>query len=107
VKRLLLPVLAASLLLSAAGCGNFFVRGAVTTSSTIQGSVSTVLLSDMLNGTGGTVQVTFVTFLQEGTSSMLIFCNDQISLFPLDQTVLVNFNPGQPCATIVLVVPIS
>jgi len=32
------------------------------------------------------------------------FCDDQTSLFPLDQTVRVNFNPGQPCATVIVVV---
>jgi hypothetical protein len=57
-----------------------------------------------LNGTGGAVQVTFVTFLQNGLSSTVGFCDDQRFLFPIDQTVRVNFNPGQPCATILIVV---
>jgi hypothetical protein len=51
-----------------------------------------------------TVQVTFVTLLQNGTSSTIGFCGDQSVLFPLDQTVRVNFNPGQPCATVIVVV---
>jgi hypothetical protein len=45
-----------------------------------------------------------VTFLQNGFSSTVGFCDDQRSLFPLDQTVRVNFNPSQPCATILVVV---
>jgi len=103
VTRLLSLILVGSFLLSSAGCGNVFFRGAIQTGSTIQGSVSTVQIGSVLNGTGGTVQVTFVTFLENGTFSTIGFCADQASLFPLDQTVLVNFNPGQPCATIIIV----
>jgi hypothetical protein len=51
-----------------------------------------------------TVQVTFVTLLQNATSSTLGFFGDQSAFFPLDQTVRVNFNPGQPCATVIVVV---
>jgi hypothetical protein len=104
VKCLLLPVLVVSLLLFSAGCGNVFFRGAIQTGSTIKGSVSVVELGNILNGSGETIQVTFVTFLENGTSSTLTFCDDQATLFPLDQTVRVNFNPGQPCATILVVV---
>ena len=50
------------------------------------------------------MQVTFVTFLQNGTSSMIGFCGDQTTLFPLNQTVRANFNPGPSCATIITVV---
>ena len=103
MKRLLSPVLLLSLFLLSAGCGNVFVRGAIDAGSTIQGSVSVVQLGNTLNGMQ-TVQVTFVTLLQNGTSSTIGFCGDQSVLFPLDQTVRVNFNPGQPCATVIVVV---
>ena len=103
MKRLLSPVLLLSLFLLSAGCGNVFVRGAIEAGSTIQGSVSVVQLGNTLNGME-TVQVTFVTLLQNGTSSTIGFCGDQSVLFPLDQTVRVNFNPGQPCATVIVVV---
>ncbi len=104
MTRLLSPVLLLSLLLFSTGCGNVFVRGAIESGSTIQGSVSIVQLGNALNGTEGTVQVTFVTLLQNGTSSTIGFCGDQSALFPLDQTVRINFNPGQPCATVIVVV---
>ncbi len=107
MTRLLPPVLIAALLLFSTGCGNVFVGGAIRTGSTIQGSVSTVQLSSILSGTGGTLQVTFVTFLQNGTSSTIGFCNDQTSLFPRNQTVSVNFNPGQTCSTVIIVVIIN
>jgi hypothetical protein len=32
------------------------------------------------------------------------FCGNQASLFPLTQAVRVNFHPGQPCATVIVVV---
>ena len=103
MTRLLSLILAGSFFLSSMGCGNVFVSGAIQTGSRIQGSVSTVQIGSVLNGTGGTVQVTFVTFLENGTSSTIGFCADQTSLFPMNQTVLVNFNPGQPCATVIVV----
>jgi hypothetical protein len=103
VKRLLSVLLVLSLLLLSTGCGNVFVRGAVETGSTIEGSVSIVQVSNTMNGMEA-VQVTFVTLLQNGTSSTIGFCGDQSGHFPLDQTVRVNFNPGQPCATVIVVV---
>ena len=98
MERLLSPVLLSLLLLST-GCGDIFVRGAIETGSTIQGTVSTAQIE-----TDGNVQVTFVTLLQNGTPSTIGFCGDQSALFRLDQSVRVNFNPGQPCATVVIVV---
>lgn len=104
MKRLLSPVLVVSLLLFSTGCGNVLVHGVIQTGSTVQGTVSIVQLGDTLNGTGGTVQVTLVTFLQGGTPLTIGFCGDQTSLFPLSQIVSVDFNPGQPCATVIIVV---
>ena len=98
-----LLLLVLSLFLLSSGCGSVFVRGAIETGSTIEGSVNIVQLGNTMNGME-TVQVTFVTLLQNGTSSTVGFCGDQTTLFPLDQTVRVNFNPGQPCATVIVVV---
>ena len=103
MKRLLWSLLLLSLFLLSTGCGNVFVRGGIETGSTLQGSVTVVQLGNTLNGMD-TVQVTFVTLLQNGTTSTIGFCGDQSVLFPLDQTVRVNFNPGHPCATVVVVV---
>jgi hypothetical protein len=103
VKRLLSPLLVLSLLLLSTGCGKVFIRGAIEAGSTIQGSVSLVQLGNALSGME-TVQVTFVTLLQNGISSTIGFCGNQTTLFPLNQTVRVTFNPGQPCATVLAVV---
>lgn len=104
MQRLLPILLLASLCFNAVGCGNVFVRGAIQTGSSITGNISIVQLSSVMNGSGSTVQVTFVTFLQEGTSSSMSFCGNQTSLFPLNQTVRAQFNPGGSCATIETVV---
>ena len=108
MKCRLSPLLVLALLLLSSGCGNVFIGGAIETGSTIQGSVSIVQLGNALNGTQGTVQVTFVTLLlQNGTSSTISFCGDQSAIFPLDQTVRVKFNSGQPCATVIIVVIVA
>ena len=80
-------------------CGDVFFRGAIEPSSTIEGSVSMVQIE-----TEGSVQVTFVTLLQNGTFSTIGFCGDESALFPLDEMVRVNFNPGKPCATVIVVI---
>ncbi len=105
MKRLLPVFLALVLLLTSAGCGNIFVRGAIEPGfSTVNGVVSIVQLGNGIAVDGGAVQITFVTFLFEGTSSTVGFCGNQVSQFPVDQTVRTQFTPGQPCATVIVVV---
>jgi hypothetical protein len=58
----------------------------------------------MIGGDGTSVFVTFVTFLQTGTSSTVGFCGDQRSQFPMNQFVRTDFTPGPTCATLVVVV---
>jgi hypothetical protein len=81
-----LAVLVLALLLLSTGCGDVFIRGAIEAGSTIQGAVSTVQVE-----ANGTTQVTFVTLLQNGTSSTIGFCGDRSVLFLLGQTVRVDF----------------
>lgn len=100
MTRLLAAALIALPLLYATACGDVFVRGSFGIASTFEGTVSVVQLGDV----NGNVQVTFVTFLQSGSPFTIGFCGDQTTLFPLTQTVRVNFNPGKPCATVVVVV---
>jgi hypothetical protein len=102
VKRLLSILLVFGLIMIFPGCGNIFIRGAVPDSfSTVSGLVSVVQLSVAIANNGTTVEVTFVTFLQNGTSSLIGFCGDQRGHFPIEQTVRADFNPGQTCASIV------
>ncbi len=105
MKRLLSLILAASLAQVCAGCGNIFIRGAIQPGfSSITGSVSIVQLTVVTGDNGTTVQVTFVTFVQNGMLSTISFCGDQTSQFPLQQLLRTDFNPGQLCANIIVVV---
>ena len=105
MKRLLSILLVLCLIMIFTGCGNIFIRGAVPVSfSTVSGLVSVVELSTVIGNNGTTVEVTFVTLLQTGTSSLIAFCGDQRGHFPIEQTVRADFNPGQTCASIVTIV---
>jgi hypothetical protein len=108
MKRLLSLLLALCLCVGCAGCGNIFVRGTLQPGfSTVSGVVSIVHLSAIIGGDGNSVQITFVTFLQNGTGNTIGFCGDQRDQFPLNQLVRTNFTPGTPCATLVVVVIIT
>lgn len=104
MKRLLPIALVVCLAAISPGCGNVFIGGAIHPAvSTITGTVSFIAVNTIISN-GSTIQVTFVTFLASGTTSSIGFCGDQSSQFPLNQTVTMNFTPGQPCATLVVVI---
>ena len=105
MKRLFCVFLVAYLVPTITGCGNVFFRGALPgVPASVSGAVSVVQLSAIIGDNGTTVQVTFVTFLQGGTSSTIGFCGDERNRFPMQQTVRAEFNPGQSCASIVTIV---
>jgi hypothetical protein len=92
------------LVLTLPGCGNIFIRGALPAgSSMVSGSVTVVQLSTVIGENGKTVEITVVTFLHSGVSSTVGFCGDQRDQFPMDQVVRADFNPGNPCASIVTI----
>jgi len=108
MKRLLCSLLACSLALCCSGCSGVFVGGAINPGfSTVSGTVSFIQLSNVMDGSGGFVVVTFVTFQQSGAPSTVGFCGDQTSQFPMNQMVKTNFNPGQPCAGLIVVILIG
>ncbi len=105
MKRLPSLILVLCLAILCTSCGNIFVRGAIQPGfSSITGFVSIVQISAVIGGNGTTVQVTIVTFLQDGMSSTINFCGDQSNQFPLNQNVRVDFTPGQTCGNIIIVV---
>jgi len=107
VKRLLSALLALTLTIVSSGCGNVFIGGAIHPAvSTITGTVSFIEVNNIISS-GETIQVTSVTFLANDTTSSIGFCGDQSSQFLLNQTVTMNFTPGQPCSTLVLVVIVT
>lgn len=105
MNRLLSILLAVSLITLCTGCGNVFLSASSQPNfSTTSGLVSIVQLSSVIGTNGTTVQITFVTFLQEGSSSTIGLCGDQGSRFPMNQTVRADFVPGQSCSSILVVV---
>lgn len=105
MKRSLSFLLAICLVGTLTGCGNVFIGGAINPGpSSITGMVGVVQLSVVIGDNGTTVQVTFVTFLQDGVSSTIGFCGDERGRFPLQQSVRANFTPGQTCASIITIV---
>ena len=97
MKLFLSFVLATCMMVTLAGCGSvFFVGGAINPgTSTVIGIVSVVQISAVIGDNGSTVQVTFVTFLNNGSSSTVGFCGDERDRFPMQQTVRANFTPGR------------
>jgi len=106
MKLSLSVVLAICIIVTLAGCGNvFFVGGAINPgASSVSGMVSVVQVTAVMADSGSTVQVTFVTFLNNGTSSTVGFCGDERDRFPMQQTVRAKFTPGRTCASIVTIV---
>jgi hypothetical protein len=105
LKRPLSALLSVCLVLISAGCGNVFISGALPGGvSSVSGSVSFIQLTAIIGDSGTTVDVTFVTFLQDGASSTIGFCGDQRDRFSMQETVRANFTPGQTCASIVTIV---
>ena len=105
MKPSLSLLLAICMIVTLTGCGNIFVGGTVgPNSSTVSGLVSVVQLSAVIGDSGTTVQVTFVTFLQDGASSTIGFCGDERNRFPTQQVVRASFTTGQTCASIVTIV---
>jgi len=101
VQRILSVAVVISSFMWCAACGTTFIGGAIPPGvSTVSGFVSVVQLTVV----DGTTQVTFVTFLGNGSSSTFAFCGDQRNRFPMNQNVRTNFNPGQPCASVVTII---
>ena len=93
------------LALSLAGCGGTIGIGGVTPGYmvVVRGLVSSVQLSSVV-ATGGFVQVTLVGLETSGTTQQFAFCGDNSSQFPMHTSVTVNFNPGQDCNQISVVI---
>ena len=90
-----------------AGCNgvttfNAFSNPGVSNAS---GVVSIVRFTVVSGANGTFVNVTIVTLVQNGFSNDNTFCGDVRNRFPMNAFVHVNFNPGQPCNTVVQVIP--
>ena len=69
------------------------------------GVVSIVRFTAVIGPNGTLINVTIVTLAQNGFSNDNTFCGDVRNQFPMNAFISVNFNPGQPCNTVVKVIP--
>ncbi len=95
------------LALSLSGCGAMIGTGGAATPgqlSVVKGTVSSVQLSSVPGSSGSMVQVTFVGFQTNFNTSQFAFCGNATNQFPMNTMVTVNFNPGQDCNVISVVV---
>jgi hypothetical protein len=76
-----------------------FDPGAAGT-STASGTVSIVRLTFANDGKGNSVTVTVVTLLQRNDAQDLTFCGSQVSQFPINAFVTVNYTQGTLCSTL-------
>lgn len=95
------------LVVGLSGCGAVFVGfvsnpGVVP--SSINGTVTIVSLGFSVDGNGTMANVTEVTLVNLGTANTVAFCGDQRTLFPINQSIKVEFTNGTLCSTLVSVV---
>jgi len=92
------------------GCGNIFV-GFVSNpqipSSSLRGRVTAAVLGSVNDLHGNPLTITIVTLTNGGLTSTPDFCGDQRALFPVDNTVQVDFTQETQCLSVVKVVIIS
>src|SRR5258705_12547101 len=94
------------LVVGLSGCGAVFVGfvsnpGVVP--SSINGTVTIVSLGFSADG-GTIVNVPQVTLVNLGIANTMAFCGDQRTLFPINQSLKVEFTNGTLCSTLVRVV---
>jgi hypothetical protein len=89
--------------MSLCGCGAVVhVQGALDSGVvSVSGVVSGVQVTAVPNGT---VIVTIVILQQMMGFTTTTFCGNVVSQFPMNSFAQVNFRPGQPCSTIVVIV---
>lgn len=106
LMRCLASLLVVSCILPS-GCGGWSVSafsdpGAAGTSFA-SGTVSIVQLTYASDGNGNSITVTAVTLLQNRSAQDLTFCGSQVSQFPINASVSVNYTPGATCSTLISV----
>ncbi len=86
------------------GCGGVSVSAfsdpGVAGTSFASGTVSIVQLTFASDGNGNSITVTAVTLLQNRSAQDLTFCGSQVTRFPINASVTVNYTPGSTCSTL-------
>ena len=105
MRRLQSLLLIAVICLTACNGVVFFSAGFHPTNTlvTVSGVVSVVQITTITGAGGTTTLVTVVTFIQTGTASTINFCGNFETQFVVNTFTTVDFNQGQPCATVVAI----
>ena len=106
MRRLMACLLLSSLVSTLlSGCGAVRVQGFFDSGvSTVSGFVSGVQVTTVPGANGTVIVVTVVTFRQALGFTTANFCGNFGSQFPLSAFAQVNFKPGQPCSTVVVII---
>ena len=96
-------LLIGSLTLVLASCAGVTSFAAKSDFPAVSGTVSSVHLSVVSDG-ATSIQVTIVTLQNNGFPNQFTFCGDHSGQFPMNTSVTVNFNPGQNCNQIIVVI---
>lgn len=86
-------------------CGGAFFIGFVSNPAGNTSFTGTVIAvsTGSASGPDGLTPVTVVTFTGSGVATILYFCGEHPALFPLNQTVRVEFTAGPLCSVLVRV----
>jgi hypothetical protein len=87
------------------GCGAVRIQGVLNGDVTsVSGFVSGVQLITVAGANGTFIEITVVTLQQTLGFTTTNFCGNVGGQFPMNSFAQVNFKPGQPCSTIVVIV---
>jgi hypothetical protein len=100
----LLFLLSVSQLLACGGY-NSNTTGGTSGTTVVNGTVSSVTLTSVLNGTGGTQTATAVTLTVPLGTNSLVLCGDQRTRFTMNSAVQVSYTGGTYCSSLVSVTP--
>jgi hypothetical protein len=104
--QLLIGILLTLSVISLAACSYSAPNApAATGTQTVNGTVSTVALTSVLSGSGGTQTATAVSLAVPLGSNSLVLCGDQRASFTLNASVQVSYNDGIYCSNLVSVTP--
>ena len=93
-------------LLQLLGCGyKSMGNNATGPNQTVTGTVATVVLTSVNNGSGGLSTATAVTLNVALGSSSLTLCGDQRTSFTMNTAVTVSYTNGTYCSNLVSVKP--
>ncbi len=106
MRRIVAGLLLSALLVTClCGCGSITIAGAVGPGVVVVSGFVSGVQTTTVPGTNGTfIQVTIVTLQQTLGFTSNTFCGNVGIQFPMNSFARVNFQPGTPCATIVVVV---